>query len=316
MSKANPKEKFKSKIGGQALVEGIMMRGIDKIAMACRLPDGSIDVEEWSVKSIGKSAPWYKRTPFVRGSVNFVSSLIDGYKCLMKSAEKQGEFEEDELSPFEKKLVKMFGDNLMKVLSWASMILGIIICLALFMFLPMFITNLLKGVITNPVIKTLIEGVIKIALFIGYLAIISKSKDISRTFMYHGAEHKTIACYEAGEELTPDNVKGFTRFHPRCGTSFLIIVLIISIIVFSFVTWDTLLVRIILKLLLLPVVCGISYELIRLAGNYDNAFTRIVSAPGLALQRLTTKEPEKDMIECAIAALKPCIPNDKTEDKW
>ena len=311
----NSKEKFKSKIGGQALIEGVMMRGIDKAAMACRLPNGEIDVESWDVKG-GKNSPWYKKAPFIRGSVNFVISLLDGYKCLTKSAEKQGEFEEEELSKFEKKLLKIFGDKLMPVLTGVSIVVGVILCFGLFMFLPMLITKLIGGAINNQFIKTLIEGLIKISLFVGYLALVSKMKDIQRTFEYHGAEHKTIACYEAGEELTVENVKTHTRLHPRCGTSFLIIVLIISILVFSVVTWKTMLMRIVLKLLLLPVVCGIAYEIIRLAGKYDNIFTRIISAPGLALQKLTTREPDAGQIECAIAALKPCIPEDKQDDKW
>ena len=312
---SNSKEKFKSKIGGQALIEGVMMRGIDKAAMACRLPNGEIEVEEWGVKG-GKNAPWYKKAPFIRGSVNFVISLVDGYKCLSKSAEKQGEFEEEELSNFEKKLLKIFGDKLMPILTVFSIIIGIAICFGLFMFLPMLITKLIGGAIHSQFIKTLIEGLIKITLFILYLALVSKMKDIQRTFEYHGAEHKTIACYEAGEELTVENVKTHTRLHPRCGTSFLIIVFIISILVFSLLTWKTMLMRIILKLALLPVVCGIAYEIIRLAGKYDNIFTRIVSAPGLALQKLTTREPDASQIECAIAALKPCIPKDKQDDKW
>lgn len=313
----NPKEKFKSKIGGQALIEGVMMRGIDKAAMACRLPSGEIEVDEWAVKSSGKSAPWYKKTPIVRGCVNFVTSLLEGYKCLTKSAEKQGDFEDEEMSPFEKKLVKIFCDKLMPILTVFSVVIGVGLCLGLFMFLPMLVTRLLTSVLPlNQFLKTLVEGVIKIVLFIGYLALVSRMKDIQRTFEYHGAEHKTIACYEAGEELTPENVKNFTRFHPRCGTSFLIIVLVVSILVFSLVTWSTLWQRIILKVLLLPIVCGIAYEIIRLAGKYNNPVTRIISAPGLALQRLTTREPDEKQIECAIAALKPCIPVDKQEDKW
>lgn len=313
----NPKEKFKSKIGGQALIEGVMMRGIDKAAMACRLPSGEIEVEEWAVKSSGKDAPWYKKTPLVRGCVNFITSLLEGYKCLTKSAEKQGDFEDEEMSPFEKKLVKIFGDKLMPILMVFSVIIGVLLCLGLFMFLPMIVTRLLTSVLPlNQFLKTLVEGAIKIALFVGYLALVSRMKDIQRTFEYHGAEHKTIACYEAGEELIPENVKNFTRFHPRCGTSFLIIVLVVSILVFSLVTWSTLWQRIILKVILLPVVCGIAYEIIRLAGKYNNPVTRVISAPGLALQRLTTREPDESQIECAIAALKPCIPVDKQEDKW
>lgn len=314
MSK-NSGEKFKSKIGGQALIEGIMMRGVDTIAMACRLPSGEISVETEEIKN-GKNPPWYRKMPFVRGSFNFVSSLLDGYKYLSKSAEKQGEFEEEEMSAFEKKLVKLFGDKLMPVLSGFSMVIGVVIAIALFMFLPMLVTNLVGPALPSPMLKTLIEGLLKIVIFILYLGLVSKLKDIQSTYEYHGAEHKSIACYEAGEELTVENVRKHTRFHPRCGTSFLLIVFIVSILVFSVVTWEILWVRIVLKLALLPVVCGIAYEIIRLAGRYSNPFTRAVSAPGLALQRLTTREPNDGQIECAIAALKPCIPQNRQDDKW
>lgn len=316
MSKRNPNEKFKSKIGGQALIEGIMMKGPNKAAMACRLPNGTIDIEEWNVNN-GKNAPWYRKVPIVRGCVIFVTSLLEGYKCIMKSAEKQGEdFAEEEMSAFEKKLTKMFGDKLMAVLSAFAVVVGVALCLLLFMYVPMLITRLMGDFLTNPFLKTLIEGIIKIALFVGYLAVVSAMKDIRRTFEYHGAEHKTITCYESGEELNIENVKKQCRFHPRCGTSFMIITLIISILVFSLVTWESLAVRILLKIALLPLVCGIAYEIIRFAGKYDNLFTRIISAPGMGLQRLTTKEPDEKQIECAIEALKVCIPEDKEEDKW
>ncbi len=309
----NSKEKFKSKIGGQALIEGVMMMGTDTAAMACRLPSGEIDVETWPVRN-GKKAPWYRKTPLIRGSINFVTSLISGYKCLIKSAEKQGDFEDEEMTKFEKKLVKIFGDKLMPILSGISIFLGVVLAIGLFMFLPMLVTKLI-GSVLPPFTKTLIEGLIKMALFIGYLALTSKMKDIQRTYEYHGAEHKTIACYEAREELTVENVKKYSRFHPRCSTSFLIIVLVVSILVFSLVTWNHLAIRILLKLALLPVVCGISYEILMIAGRHDNAVTRIVSAPGLAVQRLTTREPDAGQIECAIAAFKPCISADEQAEK-
>ncbi|MDN5378221.1 MAG: hypothetical protein PWQ76_476 [Clostridiales bacterium] len=314
MSK-NPNEKFKSKIGGQALIEGVMMRGPETIAMACRLPSGEIEVETESVKW-GKNPPWYRKVPFIRGSINFATSLMDGYKYLTKSAEKQGEFDEDELSPFEKKLAGIFGDKLMKAVSFAAIIVGTVLSILLFMYLPMLATRLMGDALQTSFVKTLVEGVIKIIIFILYLAATSRLSEMKRTYEYHGAEHKTIACYEAGEELTVENVKRYSRFHPRCGTSFIIIVLIVSILVFSVVTWKTLLMRIILKIALLPVVCGIAYELIRLAGKYDNFATRILSAPGLALQRLTTREPDDRQIEVAIAALRPCIPENRNEDRW
>lgn len=301
----NPKEKFKSKIGGQAVIEGIMMKGPEKAVLACRLPSGKIDVEDWAVKK----GAWYKKCPFLRGSVVFVSSLIEGYKCLNKSAQKQGEGIDEELTPFEEKLVKLFGDKLMTVVAAVAMVVGVAISVGLFMFLPALVTGLISEALPSPILKTLIEGVLKIGLFVGYLWLVSRMKDIQRTFEYHGAEHKTIACYEAKLPLTTENIRAQSRFHPRCGTSFLVLTLIVSIVVFSMVTWDTIWMRLLLKIVLLPVVCGISYELIRLAGQYDNIFTKILSAPGIYLQRLTTREPDDSQIEVAIAAMTPCIPD-------
>jgi len=315
--KSNPDGacKFKSKIGGQALIEGIMMRGIDKSAMACRLPNGEIEVEEWNIKN-GKNSPWYRKTPFVRGIFNLASSLSDGYKCLNKSADKQMEDDSEPESKFEKWFESKFGDKGMSFLMVLATILGIGLALGLFAFLPTFIVKPFGEYIPSNLLKTLIEGVIKIVIFITYLYLTSKIKDIQITYQYHGAEHKSIACYEAGEELTVENIKKHTRFHPRCGTSFLIIVLIVSIMVFAVVPWSSGLMRVLIKLALMPFVVGISYEIIRLAGRYDNPVTRIVSAPGLSLQRLTTKEPSDRQIEVAIAALVPVIPADKEEDKW
>lgn len=313
--KRNPNEKFQSKIGGQALIEGIMMKGPDTAAMACRLPSGEIDLEQWAVRN-GKNAPWYRKCPLIRGSVVFVQSMIEGYRCLTKSAEKQGDFEEEEMSPFEQKLNRLFGDKLMTVVSGVGIVFGVLLSVALFLYVPMLVTSLLGEALSNGFVKALVEGLIKITLFVGYLWATSRMKEIRRTFMYHGAEHKTITCYESGLPLTVENVRPQCRFHPRCGTSFLILTLIVSILVFTMVTWKTLWMRIILKILLLPVVCGISYELIRLAGKYENPITRIISAPGMALQHLTTVEPEDDMIECAIAALKPCIPENQEDDQW
>lgn len=311
------KEKHKSKIGGQALIEGVMMKGIYTSAMACRLPDGTIDVETWEEKN-GKNAPWYRKTPFIRGTFNFVSSLIDGYRCLMKSADKQMTEEENEenLSKFDKWINEHLGENVMVVISVISVIFSLVICLGLFKFLPMWISSMLRQVIDSRILLTIIEGFIKIAIFVGYLAVTSLMKDIRRTYEYHGAEHKTIACYEAGDELTPENVKKYSRFHPRCGTSFIFISLFISIFVFCFISWDVMWQRMILQLVLLPVIIGVSYELIRIAGRYDNTFTRIISAPGLYLQRLTTKEPDEKQMEVAIEAIRPCIPENKEEDQW
>lgn len=217
------KQKHKSRIGGQALIEGVMMKGIYTSAMACRLPDGTIDVETWEEKN-GKNAPWYRKTPFIRGIFNFVSSLIDGYRCLMKSADKQmTEDSDEELSKLDKWINEHFGEKIMSIVSVISVIFSLVICIFLFKFLPMWISGFLKKFISSAIILTIIEGIIKIGIFVGYLAVTALMKDIKRTYEYHGAEHKTIACYEAGEELTVENVKKYTRFHPRCGTSFIFI---------------------------------------------------------------------------------------------
>ena len=310
------KQKHKSRIGGQALIEGVMMKGIYTSAMACRLPDGTIDVETWEEKN-GKNAPWYRKTPFIRGVFNFVSSLIDGYRCLMKSADKQmTEDSEEELSKLDKWINEHFGEKIMSIVSVISVVFSLVICLFLFKFLPMWISGFLKKFVASTIILTITEGIIKIGIFVGYLAVTALMKDIKRTYEYHGAEHKTIACYEAGEELTVENVKKYTRFHPRCGTSFIFISLFISIFVFCFITWSNMWARMALQIVLLPVIIGISYELIRIAGRYDNIFTKIISAPGLRLQRLTTREPDAGEIEVAIAAIKPCIPENREEDQW
>ncbi len=301
------KEKFKSKIGGQALIEGIMMLGPTKGAMACRLPDGTIDLETWDENN-GKKAPWYKKTPFIRGCFNFVSSLVKGYKYTMKSAEKQmtEEDEEEQLSETATDIIMLIGS-----------ILGIVMALGLFFVLPKFLVGLIPNSSEWGILRSVLEGVVKITLFVLYMWAISMMKDIKRQYMYHGAEHKTIACHEAELPLTVENVRQQTRFHKRCGTSFIFIVLIIGIFVMCFVPkgllwWQ----RSLISIITLPLVVSISYECIRLAGNHDNIFTKILSAPGLAMQRITTKEPDDSMIEIAITALKVCIPEDKEEDKW
>ena len=312
-------EKFKSKIGGQAVIEGVMMRGLDKAAMACRLPDGTIDMEEWSITS-GKKAPWYKRTPFVRGIFSFVSSMIDGYKCMTRSAEKQmTEDDEEELTKFEKWLNDKFGDKIMTFVTGVSVVLGVALALLSFMYIPSKISEIINHIINlNSFAYSCIEGIIKIGIFIAYTALTALMKDIRRTYEYHGAEHKTIACYEHEEELTVENVKKHKRFHPRCGTSFIFLVLFISIFVNTVfgLPLENPLLRVVCKIAVIPLVTGIAYEIIRLAGKYNNIFTRIISAPGLAIQRITTREPDESEIECAIAALKAVIPKDKEEDRW
>lgn len=304
MSEKN--ENHKSRIGGQALIEGIMMSGVKKGAMACRLPNGEIDVEIWDKKPV---TAWYRKTLLVRGIFNFIGSMKDGYKCLMKSAEKQMDDEEAEED-------EKLSDKAMGAIMSVAMVLGLVVAVGLFVFLPKWIVNFFDVLTVNRFVRSFSEGIIKIVVFIAYLASTAMMKDIKRTYEYHGAEHKTIACFEAGLELNVANVKKQTRFHPRCGTSFIVITLIISILVMCLIPFTVVWQRVVSSIILLPLMLGISYELIRIAGRYDNLFTKIISAPGLYIQRLTTKEPDDSEIECAIAAIKPCIPENLEEDKW
>ncbi len=311
MSKTNQPKTLKTSIGGQAVIEGVMMRGPKKTALSVRLPDQSISTEEWATPDGNK---WYKKTPFIRGIFNFMESLTCGYQSLMKAAEKAGlDDEEEEPSAFEQKLRKILGDKFMPVLEGCILVFSLLMALFFFAFLPTTIVNLLKGSISHPLVLSALEGLTKIAILIVYLAAISHMSDIKRVFMYHGAEHKTIFCYENGEELTVENVRKYTRFHPRCGTSFLVIVLLLSILVSSFVSWDNVWLRVGMKVLTLPIIMSLSYECIKYAGRHDNLLTRILSAPGLWTQRLTTKEPTDDMIEVAIASMKRVIPDDPNE---
>lgn len=306
--------KKKTSIGGQALIEGIMMRGPFLTSMATRLPDGSIDVETWNTHKGGQKAHWTRRVPFLRGIFNMVDSMVVGYSCLMKSAEKAGV--EEEPTKFDKWLEKKLGHNMMKMLGGFAAVLGVALAAVLFIFIPTGLSSLLKPLIGTGVGLSLIEGLIKVIILVGYMWLCSRMKDMRRVFEYHGAEHKSVACYEAGLPLTVENVRPQRRFHPRCGTSFLFLVVFISIIVGSFISWDNPAIRMLLKLALIPVVVGISYELIKLAGRSDGILTRIISAPGMWLQRITTCEPDDSQIECAIAALEAVIPEDENADRW
>lgn len=306
--------KRKTSIGGQALIEGIMMRGPALSAMACRLPDGSIDLETWPTMK-GRKRPWYRTTPFFRGVFNMIDSLVTGYGCLMKSADKSG-MDSEEPTKFEKWLAEKCGADLMKVVGVVAIILGVGLAALLFIVIPTALSSLLKGVVGNGILLSLIEGLIKIIILVLYMLLCSRMEEIHRVFEYHGAEHKTIACYEAMEPLTVENIRPQCRFHPRCGTSFIFLVVFISILVGSFISWEIPLLRMALKLLLVPVVVGIAYELIKLAGRCDNLFTKIISAPGLWLQRITTFEPDDSMIEVAIAAMTAVIPEDPNADRW
>lgn len=313
-NKKRENPKHMTKIGGQALIEGVMMKGADTGAMACRLPSGEIDVETWDENN-GKQMPWYRKCPFVRGVFNFVISLKDGYRCLMKSAEKQVPEEEQQAQSEEDEK-----DAFFRIVMGIGVVVGVAIALLLFIWLPKFLVGKLITATTisneSHFVRSLLEGIVKIVLFLVYMACTGLMKDMRRTYEYHGAEHKTIACYEAGEELTPENVKKHTRFHPRCGTSFIFITLIVSILVMCLVPLTVVWQRVIVSILLLPIVMGISYEFIRLAGRSNSPLTRALSWPGLQIQRITTREPDAEQIACAIAALKPCIPEDPEDDKW
>jgi uncharacterized protein YqhQ len=367
----------KTSIGGQALIEGIMMRGPKMTAMAVRNPEGEIVLEKWETKGTNRSK--FFKLPLIRGVFGFIDSMRFGYKCLMRSAEiagledeeltkkKKQESEKEEMtestetvaempaveeikeetvanteSSEEKKETKETKDTekkdeekgssaLMNVLMVVASVLGIVLALVLFVWLPAqlyeWLTMLIPAVksdnkILNSLIKSVFEGVLRIAILVVYMVLVSRMKDIRRTFMYHGAEHKTIFCYESGLELTVENVKKQRRFHPRCGTSFLILMLIVGIVISFFIDPIFMafgienvptVVRTLIKLLLLPLTMGIGYELIKLAGRHDNAFTRVISAPGMWLQHLTVFEPDDDMIECALVAFKEVIPEDESD---
>ena len=304
----------KTSIGGQALIEGIMMRGPVTSAMAVRLPDGSIDLSEWPTNPTD-TIPWYKKTCFVRGIFNLVDTLKVGFSCLMKSADLAG-MEEEQPSKFEEGLAKLLGANVNKVMNTVAVVMGLGLALLLFVVIPTGVTSLLRPFVQAGWLLSLIEGVVKVGIFVCYLALSTRVPDVKRLFSYHGGEHKTIACYEAGEVLSVENARIYSRFHPRCGTSFLFLVLIISVLVSSLISWNNPLLRMGLKLLSIPVVVGIAYELIKLAGRYSNPVTRAISAPGLWLQRLTTAEPDDNMLEVAIAAMKAVIPEDANADNW
>ncbi|MEE1279416.1 MAG: DUF1385 domain-containing protein [Oscillospiraceae bacterium] len=310
---------FRTSIGGQALIEGVMMRGPVETAMAVRTKEGEIVVENVQ-DSRDKAIPKILRLPVVRGLVNFAQTMILGYKSIMRSAELAGIDDEDEGEPskLDKFLTEKLGEKLFGIIGVIAMVLGVVLAVALFVLVPTALVKLFNTYVFNLGSFTAVfEGLIKIAVFVGYIATVSLMPDIRRTFEYHGAEHKTIACYEAGEELTSENAKKYSRFHPRCGTSFILIVLIVSIIVFLAVPSDLgILARFGLRILMLPLVVGIGYEIIKLVGRHDNTFTRIVSAPGLWLQRLTTREPDDLELEVAIEALRAVMPQDKEEAQW
>jgi len=312
MSKQAEKNCRLGTVGGQAVLEGIMMKGKEEYAIAVRREDGTVSLTKQRFTSI-RSKHKILRLPILRGIVGFVESMVLNFKTLSISAEQYGLEEAEPETKFEKWLTNTFGEKLMSVIMGISMFLGIALAIGLFFLLPSYIAKGIEWLAGRSlgIFMNLIEGVIKIIIFVAYLMLVSLMKDIRRTFEYHGAEHKSIFCYESGEELTVENVKKHRRFHPRCGTSFIFVILIISILVNSlpFVTWDNMLLRMLTKILILPLIVGIGFEFIMFAGKHDNFLTRILSAPGLFMQRITTREPDDSQIEIAIIALKTALPD-------
>ncbi len=306
----------KTSIGGQALIEGIMMRGPQKSAMAVRNPEGEIVLETWETASTFKAK--FFKLPIIRGVFNFIDSMRSGYKCLMRSAEIAGFDEEPPKDGKEPTTISAFAMNALMVV---ASILGVVLALFLFMYLPVqiysWIEKLIPGLAGNRFLRSLFEGILRIVIFLAYMLLVTLMKDIRRTFQYHGAEHKTIFCYEHGLPLTVENVRTQGRFHPRCGTSFMVLMLIVGIFISMFISPDIHpLLRSGIKLLTLPLVMGIGYELIKLAGRHDNAFTRFISKPGVWMQHITVLEPTDDMIECAITAFKEVLPEDEKQANW
>lgn len=328
------KSKYTS-IGGQALIEGILMKSPEKTALCVRLPDGQIDTSYMEEKRLAQKCKVFG-WPVIRGVVGFAESMIQGYKALMISADKSGftDLEENDENKTDKpesgkvtveestqdihKTDEKKENVFLNIVMVVGVILGLVVAVALFMYLPRILVSGIEWAISKPIesklLRSCIEQFVKLTVFVGYVWAVSFMKDIKRVFMYHGAEHKTIFCYEKGLELNIENVKKQKRFHPRCGTSFMILMILISVI-FSTVlqvifpgVYTIKWLWVVAKILMIPLICGVGYEVLKICGRYDNIITSIISAPGMWLQRLTTKEPEDDMIEIAIAALKACEP--------
>ena len=291
-----------SGIGGQAVIEGIMMKNKDQYATAVRRPDGGIEVKKDTYVSMTEKVP-FCGLPFVRGVFSFADSMILGMRTLSFSASFFEDDEDSEPGKLELWLDKVFGEKVEQVLMAVVMVFSVVMAIGIFMVLPPLIANACKQVIHSDTIMAILEGVIRIAIFIAYIKLISRMEDIRRTFMYHGAEHKCINCIEKGRPLTVHNVMRSSRLHKRCGTSFIFFVMLVSIVLFFFIQVDNVAEKVILRILLMPVVAGISYEIIRLAGRTDNVFIKILSAPGMWIQRMTTREPDESMAEVAIASV-------------
>ncbi len=310
-----PKEKFRTSVGGQALMEGVMMRGPKRLCCAVRRPDGGIEID---IKELPPKK-WYEKVPFVRGVFAMIGSMITGYRCLMYSADiaMQNSEDSEPESKLDKWLDEHLGEKFQNALMVCAALMGGVAAILLFSVTPTSVVGFVSRFMPlGRWGRVVLEAVLKMAIFLAYLALCSRMKEIHRLFEYHGAEHKTIACYEAGEPLTVENIRKYSRFHPRCGTSFLILTLLVSIAVFSVIPWTGTALRVVYKLLFLPMVMGISYELLKLCGRTDNLLTHIIRAPGLWVQRLTVFEPDDSMIECAIQAVTPVLPENPEEGQW
>ena len=329
----NPCEQFKTMIGGQALIEGIMMRGPQKDAIVCRTKDGmTIEVSDRKLPKAGSPLKW----PLIRGVVNFFDSQVTGVKALLRSADLSPDEEwSEEPSKLDLWLEKKLGnEKFQQLVIGAAVFMGLAMSIGLFMLLPMLIGNIFTRWVESLLLIHLIEGVIRIVIFVAYIVLVSRMKEMRRVFSYHGAEHKTIRCYEAGLPLTVENVRKMTRLHPRCGTSFLLVVMILSILVFTVASSGLLavvpalrelsdaspvvykLIMVVFKLLLLPLIVGVAYEINRFVGRHDNWFTRIITGPGMWFQNFTTNEPDDSMIEVGIAAVQAVLPEKEGEDLW
>ena len=323
-------EKFKTMIGGQALIEGIMMRGPKLDAIVIRGKDGlTVETTPRKIAPKGSFATW----PFIRGAVNFFDAQVTGVKALMRSADLSPEEYQEEPSKLDKWLEEKLGnEKFQKAVVGIAVALGLAMSIGLFFLLPMVIGSFFDGVIRSNVVRNLLEGLVRIVIFVAYMLLVSRMPEMKRVFAYHGAEHKTIRCYEAGLPLTVENVRQQTRMHPRCGTSFLLIVMILSILVFSVASSALLsavpnmevicgpvlykVLMIAFKLLLLPLVVAISYEINRLVGRYDNWFTKVLTVPGMWFQNFTTNEPDDGMIEVGIMAVQAVLPEEEGADRW
>lgn len=305
---------FKTSIGGQAVIEGVMMRGPKEYAVAVRTPDGEIVVDKHEVSSVMQKHKILK-IYILRGIISFFESLVVGMKSLMFSADF---FDvEEEPSKFDKWLDEKLGDKAKTLVIYLSVLISILLCVGMFILLPTVIAGFFfENEGDTRVWFNIVEGVLRIGIFLTYIVAISKMEDIQRVFQYHGAEHKTIFCYEAGEELTVENVRKQSRLHPRCGTSFLLIVMVLSIIIFSFFSATSIWVAILQRVILIPLVAGISYEIIKFVGKSDNKFICLFNKPGMWFQKFTTREPDDSQIEVAIKSFESVMPKDKEEAKW